>query len=120
MIYEELFSFFDKFDSGEIPIANVSLYMRGLGHCPTETELKDIEQKLSEDNKTKVSFTQLVSLLESRSKEQNIEDELIEAFESYQVQTGAHSDPSKNSYISIIGLKKYLCEYGQTFSETEA
>lgn len=35
MIYEELFTFFDKFDSGSIPIANVSLYMRGLGHCPT-------------------------------------------------------------------------------------
>ena len=42
MIYEELFTFFDKEDSGEIPINKVPLYMRGLGHCPTEAELKEI------------------------------------------------------------------------------
>lgn len=35
MVYQELFSFFDKEDNGEIPIRDVSLYMRGLGHCPT-------------------------------------------------------------------------------------
>lgn len=34
--YQELFSFFDKEDSGTIPITSVGMFVRGLGHCPTE------------------------------------------------------------------------------------
>lgn len=43
--YQELFSFFDKEDTGSIPITSVPMYIRGLGYCPTEGELaKIIEQ----------------------------------------------------------------------------
>lgn len=35
-IYQELFSFFDKEDTGTIPLSSVALYIRGLGYCPTE------------------------------------------------------------------------------------
>lgn len=34
--YQELFSFFDKEDTGAIPMSSVGLYIRGLGYCPTE------------------------------------------------------------------------------------
>jgi len=38
--YQELFSVLDKDDSGTIPTAQFPLYIRGLGHCPTENELR--------------------------------------------------------------------------------
>lgn len=42
--YQELFSFFDKDDSGTIPLSSVGMFIRGLGHCPTEAELEQILQ----------------------------------------------------------------------------
>ena len=36
IVNQELFSFFDKEDQGTIPLSSVAMYMRGLGHCPTE------------------------------------------------------------------------------------
>ena len=43
---------------------------------------------------------------------------MIAAFEGYQFEAGSHSD--SNSFVSIIGLKKFLCDYGESFSESEA
>lgn len=34
--YQELFSIFDKEDSGTIPTTQFPTFIRGLGHCPTE------------------------------------------------------------------------------------
>jgi|JI6StandDraft_1071083.scaffolds.fasta_scaffold1856486_1 Ca2+-binding EF-hand superfamily protein len=33
--YQELFSFFDKEDTGSIPMTSVAMYIRGVGYCPT-------------------------------------------------------------------------------------
>ena len=33
--YQELFSVFDKDDSGTIPTTQFPIFVRGLGHCPT-------------------------------------------------------------------------------------
>ena len=38
--YQELFSIFDKEDKGTIPTSQFPTFLRGLGHCPTEAELK--------------------------------------------------------------------------------
>jgi len=38
--YQEMFSIFDKEDTGTMPTSEVPIFIRGLGHCPTETELK--------------------------------------------------------------------------------
>lgn len=78
--YEELFSFFDKEDAGFMPIKDVELFIRGLGHCPTETELKQIKKKLTPLDEETVSFSKLSALLATRNREQNIEDDIIEAF----------------------------------------
>ena len=44
--YQELFSVFDKDDSGTIPTDQFPIFVRGLGHCPTETELKEMKNIL--------------------------------------------------------------------------
>lgn len=35
--YQELFSIFDKEDTGCIPTSQFPIFIRGLGHCPTES-----------------------------------------------------------------------------------
>lgn len=34
--YQEMFSLFDKLDDGTMSTNDVPLFIRGLGHCPTE------------------------------------------------------------------------------------
>ena len=48
--YQELFSIFDKDDSGTIPTEQFSIFVRGLGHCPTENELKEMRGTLDPNN----------------------------------------------------------------------
>ena len=42
IVYQELFSVFDKEDLGRISLKDFPDFLRGLGHCPTESELEDI------------------------------------------------------------------------------
>ena len=35
--YQEMFSLFDKEDTGLINTNQIPLFIRGLGHCPTES-----------------------------------------------------------------------------------
>jgi Ca2+-binding EF-hand superfamily protein len=63
-----------------MPTSQFPLYVCGLGHCPTETEIKEMRIALDPNNEGSISFTNIVSLLLKRQKEQSIEDELMEAF----------------------------------------
>jgi Ca2+-binding EF-hand superfamily protein len=48
--YQELFSIFDKEDRGTIPTTQFPTFVRGLGHCPTEAELKEMRMALDPNN----------------------------------------------------------------------
>ena len=54
--YQELFSIFDKEDSGHIPTSQFPIFVRGLGHCPTEAELKEMKTALDPNNEGKIPF----------------------------------------------------------------
>ena len=82
--YQELFSVFDKDDSGTIPTSQFSIFVRGLGHCPTESELKEMKNTLDPNSDGRIPFAAIVSLLLKRPKEQNIEEQIMEAFEVLQ------------------------------------
>lgn len=36
ILYQELFSVFDKEDNGTMPTQQFPMFVRGLGHCPTQ------------------------------------------------------------------------------------
>lgn len=71
--YQELFSFFDKEDTGAIPLSSVPLYIRGLGFCPTEAELAKIMEGFSDGGKKEVSFHEMICFLARNQREQQIE-----------------------------------------------
>jgi Ca2+-binding EF-hand superfamily protein len=66
--YQEMFSLFDKEDTGVMLIKDVPLFIRGLGHCPTEEELKSMMKSLDPNEEGTVSFSAIVSVLVKRKK----------------------------------------------------
>lgn len=78
--YQEIFSIFDKEDTGCIPTSHFPTFVRGLGHCPTENEIREMRAILDPSNEGVIPFATIISLLLKRPKEQNIEEELMEAF----------------------------------------
>lgn len=99
--YQEIFSIFDKEDKGTIPTSQFAIFMRGLGHCPTEAELKQMRATLDPNNEGAIPFASIISFLLKRAKEQNIEEELMEAFEAIQSETGSLSDGDKSYKMSV-------------------
>jgi hypothetical protein len=75
---------------------------------------------LDPNNEGTIPFATIVSLLLKRPKEQNIEDELMEAFEGIQNDAGSVSDGEKSHKMSVKEAKKFLTDFGEALSENEA
>lgn len=118
--YQELFSIFDKDDSGQIPTSQFPIFVRGLGHCPTEAELRDMKTALDPNNQGLISFPTIINFLLKRPKEQNIEEDIMEAFEALQSETGSLTDGEKTYKMSVKEAKKFLTDFGEALTETEA
>jgi calmodulin len=118
--YQELFSIFDKEDSGHIPTTQFPIFVRGLGHCPTEAELKEMKTTLDPSNDGKIPFATIINFLLKRPKEQSIEEEIMEAFEALQSETGSLTDGEKTYKMSVKEAKKFLMDFGEALTETEA
>jgi len=76
-----------------------------------------MKKTLDPKNEGYISFTDIINYLLRRPKEQNIEDELMEAFLGFQ---NKGPDGNKSYKMSIKQLQKYLVEHGECFSENEA
>lgn len=118
--YQELFSIFDKEDKGTIPTSQFAIFMRGLGHCPTEAELAQMRTALDPNGEGAIPFASIVSFILRRPREQNIEEELMEAFEAIQSETGSLSDGDKSYKMSVKEAKKMLMDFGEALTEEEA
>lgn len=101
-----------------MPTKHFPMFMQGLGHCPTLKEIADMRDSLDPHASGYVDFNSLVTLLLKRQKETNIEDELLEAFEGIQSETGSLSDGEKNSKMSVKEVKKFLTDFGEKMTES--
>jgi len=75
---------------------------------------------LDPNNEGTIPFATIISLLLKRPKEQNIEEELMEAFEAIQSLTSPLSEGEKNYKWSVREAKKTLMDHGEMMSESEA
>ena len=60
-----------------------------------------MKQSLDPTNEGVIGFSNIISFLLKRAKEQNIEEELMEAFEAIQSEGGSISDGDKNYKLSV-------------------
>ena len=57
-------------------------------------------------------FSDIVNLLLKRRKEQNIEEQIMEAFEALQTEAGNISDGEKTYKMSVKEARKFLMDFG--------
>ena len=79
-----------------------------------------MKEELDPNNSGKISFAGIISYILKRPKEHSIEDQIMEAFEALQAETGSVCDGEKTYKMSVKEGRKFLMDFGETFTEAEA
>jgi len=109
--FKEAFNIFDKDGNGEITTKELGTVLRSLGQIPSEETLKQIIAEVDYDKNGTISFKEFLGLMEKKLRENDTEDELIEAFKVF--------DVDGNGYISKHELKVVMTSSGERITEEE-
>ncbi len=78
--YQEVFSFFDRHDTGRIDLNELGLITRSIGFNPSEIKIKQIQEEYEHNGIDKINFQQFLQILISLTNEIEDEIDIIEAF----------------------------------------
>ena len=110
--FKEAFSLFDKDSDWTILTKELGTVMRSLGQNPTETELKEMISDVDPYNSEAIDFPKFLGLMARKMRDQDTEEELIEAFKVF--------DKDGNGLISAAELKYVMDNLGEKITEDEA
>ena len=79
-----------------------------------------MKQALDPNCEGRIPFAKLITILIQRPKEQNIEEQIMEAFEALQAESGTVSEGEKTYKMSVKEVRKFLMDFGEALTETEA
>ena len=108
--FKEAFSLFDKDGDGTITTKELGTVMRSLGQNPTEAELQDMINEVDVDGNGTIDFPEFLSLMARKMKDQDTEEELIEAFKAFDHGSGR---------ISSSEIRQVMASLGQKMTEEE-
>ena len=100
--FKEAFSMFDKDKDGTISAKELLKVMRSLGQNPSEAELQNMINDIDVDGSGNIDFKEFLIMMAKKMKDNNEEDELIEAFKVF--------DNDGNGFISAAELKHETCD----------
>jgi calmodulin len=110
--YRDAFNIFDKDNSGDISVAELSGLFKTLGHMVTDKEVKELLDSVDTNRDGVVSFDEFVVLmLKLETQEDSEEEEVIKAFKVF--------DRDGNGFLSIEEFKYILMTLGDKFSEQQ-
>lgn len=109
--YKEAFDMFDRDKDGYINEKELGNVMRSLGHDPSDVELKDFMIECAKETKDYLSFEEFNILLSRKVVDQEVEEELLEAFRVF--------DKEGNGKISASELRHIMTTLGEKLSEEE-
>lgn len=109
--YKDAFEMFDKDKDGTITAKELANVMRSLHQDPTERELNEMISEVDVDGNGRIDFEEFVALMNRRSKETDIEDEVINAFRVF--------DKDANGMISSNELRHIMTTLGDRLTEEE-
>jgi len=109
--YKDAFEMFDKNKDGVITTKELAHIMRSLNQDPTEEELNEMIEEVDLDKNGEVDFEEFITLMNRRSKEIDIEEEVLNAFKIF--------DKEGNGLISITELRHIMMTLGDQLSEEE-
>ena len=81
--FKEAFQIFDKDGDGSITTKELGTVMRSLGQNPSDDEIRQMIIDVDEDNSETIDFKEFLGLMAKKMKENDSEDELIEAFKMF-------------------------------------
>ncbi len=109
--FKETFSLFDRDGDGTISTKELGTVMRALGQNPTESELQDMINEVDADGNGTLDFSEFLSLMATKTKELDTEDEFIEAFKVF--------DRDGNGLVSAAELRHVMTSMGEKMSDEE-
>ena len=108
---KEVFDLFDKDKDGVITIKELGDVMGALGAYPTEAELQEINNEINKKGTGKIEFNEFLELYSRKMKEPDTEEDLIEAFKTF--------DKDGSGVISANKLKHIMVVLGGKLTEEE-
>ena len=81
--FKEAFQIFDKDGDGSITTKELGTVMRSLGQNPSDDEIRQMIIDVDEDKSETIDFKEFLGLMAKNMKENDSEDELIEAFKMF-------------------------------------
>ena len=81
--FKEAFQIFDKEGDGSITTKELGTVMRSLGQNPSDDKIRQMIIDVDEDNSETIDFKEFLGLMAKKMKENDSEDELIEAFKMF-------------------------------------
>ena len=108
---KEVVDLFDKDKDGVITIKELGDVMGALGAYPTEAELQEINNEINKNGTGKIEFNEFLELYARKMKEPDTEEDLIEAFKTF--------DKDGSGVISANKLKHIMVVLGGKLTEEE-
>jgi calmodulin len=113
--YKEAFNIFDQNKDGYLDIEEMRLTLMTLGYELQRNELEEILSEYGTDKEdmssSKIDFSSLVTYLNKRNREVDMEEELMECFKNI--------DKDGDGRISTKELKYVILTMGENFSDEE-
>ena len=108
---EEAFNLFDQDKSGTITIDELSIVMKSIGQSSSREAVKEMIGDIDDDNDGEVDFKEFMKLMARKMKEGETDEELIEAFKTF--------DVNNNKFITVDELSEIMEKYGEKMPKDE-
>jgi len=110
--FKDIFSYFDRDGGGFISSLELGQVMRTFGWSPTESELQELISEIDQDGNGEISFNEFVWLMTRELHDDEIEDEIREAFRCF--------DREGHGFIPVSDLSRVLQTVGDKLAAEEA
>ena len=107
----EAFEIFDRDKDGYITAKELIQVMKSLNQDPSEQEINEMIKQVDLDNNGRIDFNEFAELMTKRSKETDIEEEVINAFRVL--------DKQGQGTISTVELRHLMVTLGDKLTEEE-
>ena len=108
---KEYFEMFDRDKDGSINEKELGNILRSLGHDPTDQDLSEMINEVDNNSDSKIEFDEFCKIMNNKLKQNDAEQELIEAFKIF--------DREGKGLISENEFKHIMLSLGEKISEEE-
>ncbi|CAF1267430.1 unnamed protein product [Adineta ricciae] len=119
--YEEIFTYFDRKNTGRIDVNDLGLIIRSAGLNPSDMKLKEIQDDYERNKINEIDFQQFLQILINLTNEIDDEIDLIEAFRVFDKEgQGNQSYIHLMSFITKEELFHIVTHLGEKLTSEEA